>query len=158
MINTLLKIDLSKIGWEGGRSTSIWITSLNILFFVFFQSTPKYYEHFSQTPFKLMQYLNAPLHQQKSTLKPPSGNLLWMNPSLMSCTRLFITTSSSPSSLSSSLAPPTTNTFPVRAASAQIYQRILEHFKIRSMMQKFSPKSVLLNCSCKTAGNLTVKL
>ena len=34
MINTLSKIDLSKIGWEGGRSTSIWIMSLNILFFL----------------------------------------------------------------------------------------------------------------------------
>ena len=33
MINTLSKINLSKIGWEGGRSTSIWIMSLNILFF-----------------------------------------------------------------------------------------------------------------------------
>ena len=37
MINTLSKINLSKIGWEGGRSTSIF---LNILF-VFFESTPK---------------------------------------------------------------------------------------------------------------------
>ena len=33
MINTLSKINLSKIGWEGGRSTSIWIMSLNILGF-----------------------------------------------------------------------------------------------------------------------------
>ena len=33
MINTLSKINLSKIGWEGGRSTSIWIMFLNILFF-----------------------------------------------------------------------------------------------------------------------------
>ena len=33
MSNTLSKINLSKIGWEGGRSTSIWIMSLNILFF-----------------------------------------------------------------------------------------------------------------------------
>ena len=40
MINTLSKIHLSKIGWEGGRSTSIWIMSLNILF-VFFDGTPK---------------------------------------------------------------------------------------------------------------------
>ena len=31
MINTLSKINLSKIGWEGGGSTSIWIMSLNIL-------------------------------------------------------------------------------------------------------------------------------
>ena len=31
MINTLSKINLSKIGWEGGWSTSIWIMSLNIL-------------------------------------------------------------------------------------------------------------------------------
>ena len=31
MINTLSKIHLSKIGWEGGGSTSIWIMSLNIL-------------------------------------------------------------------------------------------------------------------------------
>ena len=40
MINTLAKINLSKIGWEGGRSTSIWIMSLNILF-GFFDGTPK---------------------------------------------------------------------------------------------------------------------
>ena len=33
MINTLSKINLSKIGWEGEGSTSIWINSLNILFF-----------------------------------------------------------------------------------------------------------------------------
>ena len=39
MINTLSKINLSKIGWEGGRSTSIGIMSLNILF-VFFDGTP----------------------------------------------------------------------------------------------------------------------
>ena len=32
MINTLSKIDLSKIGWEGGVSTLIWIMSVNILF------------------------------------------------------------------------------------------------------------------------------
>ena len=32
MINTVSKINLSKIGWEGGGSTSIWIMSLNILF------------------------------------------------------------------------------------------------------------------------------
>ena len=31
MINTLSKINLSKIGWEGGGSTSIWIMSVNIL-------------------------------------------------------------------------------------------------------------------------------
>ena len=41
MINTLSKINLSKIGWEGGGSTSIWIMSLNILLF-FFDVTPKY--------------------------------------------------------------------------------------------------------------------
>ena len=40
MINTLSKINLSKIGWEEGGSTSIWIMSLNILFF---QSTPQLY-------------------------------------------------------------------------------------------------------------------
>ena len=40
MINTLSKIDLSKIRWEGGGSTSIWIMSLNILF-VYFDGTPK---------------------------------------------------------------------------------------------------------------------
>ena len=34
MINTLSKINLSKIGWKGGRSTSIWIMSLNVLFFL----------------------------------------------------------------------------------------------------------------------------
>ena len=34
MINTL-----SKIGWEGGGSTSFWIMSVNILF-VFFDGTP----------------------------------------------------------------------------------------------------------------------
>ena len=33
MINTLSKINLSKIGWEGGGSTSVWIMSLNILGF-----------------------------------------------------------------------------------------------------------------------------
>ena len=40
MIKTLLKINLSKIGWEGGRSTSIWIMSLNLLGF-FLEITPK---------------------------------------------------------------------------------------------------------------------
>ena len=35
MINTV-----SKRGWEGGGSTSIWIMSKNILF-VFFDGTPK---------------------------------------------------------------------------------------------------------------------
>ena len=38
MINTLSKINLSKLGWEGGRPTSIWIMSLNIL--VFFLEYP----------------------------------------------------------------------------------------------------------------------
>ena len=38
MINTLSKINLSKIGWEEGGSTTIWIMSLNILFFY---GTPK---------------------------------------------------------------------------------------------------------------------
>ena len=33
MINTVSKINLSKIGWVVGGSTSIWIMSLNILFF-----------------------------------------------------------------------------------------------------------------------------
>ena len=33
MINTLSKTNLSKIGWEGGGSTSTWIMSLNILCF-----------------------------------------------------------------------------------------------------------------------------
>ena len=32
MINTLSKINLLKIGGEGGGSTSFWIMSLNILF------------------------------------------------------------------------------------------------------------------------------
>ena len=32
MMNTLSKINLSKIEWEGGWSTLIWIMSLNILF------------------------------------------------------------------------------------------------------------------------------
>ena len=40
MINTLSKINLSKIGWQGGRSTSIWIMTLNILL-LFFESTPQ---------------------------------------------------------------------------------------------------------------------
>ena len=40
MINTLSKIILSKIGWEGGGYTSIWIISVNILF-VCFDGTPK---------------------------------------------------------------------------------------------------------------------
>ena len=39
MFNSLPKINLSKIGWEGGGSTSIWIMSLNILFFL--DGTPK---------------------------------------------------------------------------------------------------------------------
>ena len=38
-INTVSKIHLSKIRWEGGGSTSIWIMSVNILF-VFFDGTP----------------------------------------------------------------------------------------------------------------------
>ena len=33
MINTVSNINLSKIGGQGGRSTSIWIMSLNILGF-----------------------------------------------------------------------------------------------------------------------------
>ena len=33
MINTVSKINVSKIGLEGGGSTSIWIMYLNILFF-----------------------------------------------------------------------------------------------------------------------------
>ena len=33
MIKTVSKINLSKIGWEGGGSNSIWIMSLYILFF-----------------------------------------------------------------------------------------------------------------------------
>ena len=40
MINTLSKINLSKIGWEGQGSTSSWIMSVNILF-VCFDGTPK---------------------------------------------------------------------------------------------------------------------
>ena len=40
MINTVSKINLSKIGWEGGRSTSIWIMSLNLLCF-FLEITPQ---------------------------------------------------------------------------------------------------------------------
>jgi len=40
MSNTLSKINLSKIGWEGGWSTSIWIMSLNILV-SFLDITPK---------------------------------------------------------------------------------------------------------------------
>ena len=39
MINTVSKIHLSKIGGEGGGSTSIWIMSVNILF-CFFDGTP----------------------------------------------------------------------------------------------------------------------
>ena len=34
MINTLSKIDLSKIGWEGWGSISIWIMSVNVMFFL----------------------------------------------------------------------------------------------------------------------------
>ena len=37
------KINLSKIGWEGGGSTSIWIMSLNTLF-VFFDGTPNFFD------------------------------------------------------------------------------------------------------------------
>ena len=40
MINSLSKINLSKIGWDGGGSTSIWIMYLDILF-VLFDGTPK---------------------------------------------------------------------------------------------------------------------
>ena len=39
-MNILSKNNLSKIEWEGGGSTSIWIMSVNILF-VFFDVTPK---------------------------------------------------------------------------------------------------------------------
>ena len=39
MINSVSKIHLSRIGWEGGGSTSIWIMSLNILGF-FLDVTP----------------------------------------------------------------------------------------------------------------------
>ena len=38
MINTVSKINLSKIGWEGGGSTSIWTMSLN--YCVFFGRYP----------------------------------------------------------------------------------------------------------------------
>ena len=41
MINNVSKINLSKIGWEGVGSTSIWIMSLNIL--VFFWTLPLSY-------------------------------------------------------------------------------------------------------------------
>ena len=51
MINTLSKINLSKIGWKGGRSTSIWIMSLNILGF-FFEITPKSYKYYLNLLFK----------------------------------------------------------------------------------------------------------
>ena len=44
MMNTLSKNNLSKIGWEGGGSTSIWIMSVNILFFFFFDGTPYAYK------------------------------------------------------------------------------------------------------------------
>ena len=40
MINTVSKINLSKIGYEGGGLTSIWIMSLDILCF-FLDGTPK---------------------------------------------------------------------------------------------------------------------
>ena len=45
MINTVSKINLSKIGGEGGGSTSIWIMYVNILSF-FLDGTPN---HFSRT-------------------------------------------------------------------------------------------------------------
>ena len=48
MINTLSKINLSKIGWEGGGSTSIWIMSLNIQF-VFLRVPLKYQNRKYQT-------------------------------------------------------------------------------------------------------------
>ena len=48
MINTLSKIDLSKIGWEGGGSTSIWIMSVNIL--CVFYGTPNVIDNFAQLP------------------------------------------------------------------------------------------------------------
>ena len=39
MINTVSNINLSKIGGEEGGSTSIWIMSVNMLFFL--ESAPK---------------------------------------------------------------------------------------------------------------------
>ena len=48
MINTLSKINLSKIEWEGGGSTSIWILPLNILLF-FLEITPKEGRQFRRT-------------------------------------------------------------------------------------------------------------
>ena len=52
MSNTLSKINLSKIGWEGGWSTLIWIMSLNILFF-FLGSTPKHIRGSDQKRLKM---------------------------------------------------------------------------------------------------------
>ena len=56
MINTLSKIILSKIGWEGGGSTSIWIMSVNILF-CFFDGTPKV----TPVPTRTDRYKKSPL-------------------------------------------------------------------------------------------------
>ena len=55
MINTLSKIDLSKIRWEGGGSTSIWIMSLNILL-LFFDGTP-----YLQVPLASLPWVGIPL-------------------------------------------------------------------------------------------------
>ena len=76
MINTLSKINLSKIGWEGGRSTSIWIMSLNILF-VFFESTPKSekfeIDHFnSHTPINTQEGSAVFFWQKMKILGNPS--------------------------------------------------------------------------------------
>ena len=70
-INTVSKINLSKIGWEGEGSTSIWIISLNILF-VFFDGTP-YNHSLLQTKYHLT---SGRLHRRTDPLSlsgtPPS--------------------------------------------------------------------------------------
>ena len=71
MINTVSKIDLSKIGWERGGSTSIWIMSLNILF-CFFWMLPL--NHIAMTKFNVTTILTfehnafcVKIHGQKLT-------------------------------------------------------------------------------------------
>ena len=70
MINTLSKINLSKIGWEGGRSTSIWIMSLNILFFFGDHPLSLYYVVF-QCTYSFPTSIKSPTDTQPPNLAAP---------------------------------------------------------------------------------------
>ena len=62
MINTVSKINLSKIGGKGGGSTSIWIMYLNIRFFVEFPLCPEYLDpHFFINFFEYKNFLTENL-------------------------------------------------------------------------------------------------